>query len=325
MRVLAPTREGLTGPPGAQVHYAAYEPDPVPDADADGVDGPDGRGGTDGRDGTDAPTVVLLMPDVITHARAWKAQVPFLARSCRVLTLDPLGNGGSDRSVDPAAFATDAVIARTWSALDALDVDQVVLCGVCSGAGHALLMAAERPGRVRGVVAINPGLPLTPPHPWKVRHDFETVLDEQSLAAAVAADGWARLNRRSWQLDWPGFAQFFFEQLFPEPHSTKQIEDCVGWANETTAAVMLADNDAPPSGCATEEAARAACAAVRCPVLVLVGTQDRCQVPQRGRIVAALTRGQLVELEGAGHLPMARDPVRVNLLLREFLTTLRTA
>jgi len=31
----------------------------------------------------------------------------------------------------------------------------------------------------------------------------------------------------------PSFLEFFFGRMFTEPHSTKQIEDCVGWGLET--------------------------------------------------------------------------------------------
>ena len=34
--------------------------------------------------------------------------------------------------------------------------------------------------------------------------------------------------------DWPGFLDFFFSEAFTEPHSTKQIEDAVGWGLETS-------------------------------------------------------------------------------------------
>ena len=51
---------------------------------------------------------------------------------------------------------------------------------------------------------------------------------------------------------------------------------------------------------------------MRCPVLVIHGTDDRCQPLARGRRVAELTGGELVVLDGAGHLPHARDPVRVD-------------
>jgi hypothetical protein len=38
-----------------------------------------------------------------------------------------------------------------------------------------------------------------------------------------------------------------------------------------------------------------------------------------------MTRGQMVTLEGSGHIPLARDPVKVNLLLREFMEQNRSA
>lgn len=265
--------------------------------------------------GTGEPTVFLLMPDVIVHGRAWKGQVPFLVRSGRVITADPRGNGRSDRPTDPADYAFEKMADDAWAVLDEVGARTAVLCGVCSGAGLALVMAAEHPGRVLGVVAINPGLPLTPPHPWRLRHDFEAPLDP----AVLAQDGWARLCRQSWQDDWPGFAAFFFDQLLPEPHSTKQVEDCVGWATEHGPDANLADAAAPPSRYGSEAAARAVCAAVRCPVLVLTGSLDRCQPPERGRIVAELTGGEHVQLVGSGHLPMARDPVVVNRLVRDFV------
>ena len=39
----------------------------------------------------------------------------------------------------------------------------------------------------------------------------------------------------------------------------------------------------------------------------------------QGEALAEATGGALVTLEGSGHIPNARDPVKVNLLLREFI------
>ena len=39
----------------------------------------------------------------------------------------------------------------------------------------------------------------------------------------------------------------------------------------------------------------------------------------------APTGGECVVLEGVGHIPLAREPVRVNLLIREFAESLRLA
>ena len=42
-------------------------------------------------------------------------------------------------------------------------------------------------------------------------------------------EGWAKYNRHYWLRDYGGFLEFFFSQMFTEPHSTKPIEDGVGW------------------------------------------------------------------------------------------------
>ena len=54
-------------------------------------------------------------------------------------------------------------------------------------------------------------------------------------------------------------------------------------------------------------------------MLVLHGTEDDCQPVERGRAVAAVTGGRLVEIEGAGHVPHGRHPVLVNTLIKEFV------
>jgi predicted glycosyltransferase len=59
---------------------------------------------------------------------------------------------------------------------------------------------------------------------------------------------------------------------------------------------------------------------VRCPVLVLHGDRDRITPLGRGERIAELTGGDLVVLEGSGHAPTARDPVRLNVLISDFAT-----
>jgi pimeloyl-ACP methyl ester carboxylesterase len=135
----------------------------------------------------------------------------------------------------------------------------------------------------------------------------------------TSTEGWAKYNRYYWQDHYRDFLEFFFSQCFTEAHSTKPIEDAVGWGLETSAAVLLAENDAP---WADEATLLDWCAASRCPVLVIHGTEDAISPLRRARQLAKATGGALTILEGAGHIPMARDPVKVNLLIREFVESL---
>src|SRR4029434_2510562 len=58
---------------------------------------------------------------------------------------------------------------------------------------------------------------------------------------------------------------------------------------------------------------------VRCPVLVIHGEEDGHSSVTRGIALAEHTGGRLVLLGGSFHAPHVRDPVRVNLLLRDFI------
>ena len=255
-------------------------------------------------------TILLLPTWSIIHSRFWKAQIPYLARHFRVITFDGRGNGRSSRPEGAAAYADQEFAADALAVMDMTETPQAILVSLSSGAYWALLLATEHPERISGSVFIGPSLPLTRQHLARKTTSFDDVLDTD--------EGWAKYNRHYWLKDYRSFLEFFFEQCFNEPHSTKQIEDCVGWGLETTPEALIATVEAPGTirdQAAAEEVARR----VRCPVLVIHGDQDAISPHKRGVALAELTGGRLVTLEGGGHIPLARDPVTVNLLLKEFI------
>jgi len=253
---------------------------------------------------------ILLMPTwSIVHSRHWKAQIHYLARHFRVVTFDGRGNGLSDRPAAKAAYADAEYVADAVAVLDATEVGDAVVAGLSCGGRYALALAAHHPDRVRGVVAIAPSVPfLTPPHPWRVEYDFDVPLEQD--------EGWAKDNRHYWLRDYRGFLEFFFSELFNEPHSTKQIEDSVAWGLDTSPEILLLTEC--DLGYTDQEGAEGLCRDVRAPVLVIHGDADRITPFERGVRVTELTSGQLVAFEGSGHGPQAREPVRVNQLIREF-------
>jgi pimeloyl-ACP methyl ester carboxylesterase len=171
--------------------------------------------------GAGQPALVFAPTDPLVHSRAWKAQVPYLAQAFQVLTIDPRGNGKSDRPRSAAAYADTEFVADTIAIMDAAGIDQADLIGHCTGAWTALMTASLHPGRVLGVVGVAAWIPfLTPPNPARIVHDFDQMHDTDEARA--------KENRHYWLRDWRGYAEFFFGELLPEAHSTKQHEDCVG-------------------------------------------------------------------------------------------------
>ena len=68
--------------------------------------------------------------------------------------------------------------------------------------------------------------------------------------------------------------------MFPEPHSTKQIEDAVAYGLDAPRRACSLMDEASRSRDAEE--IEALCRRVRCPVLVVHGDRDNCQ-PLRAR------------------------------------------
>jgi pimeloyl-ACP methyl ester carboxylesterase len=248
--------------------------------------------------GAGSPTLLLLPAWNVVNARFWKAQVPYLARHFRVVTYDGPGNGRSSRPLDPAPYSYEAEGRSAVAVLDATGTDRAVLV--------SLWMAARHPERVLGSVFIGPSVALGEPE-----EPEGPPFDEPY----VSTEGWAKYNRHYWLDHFEDFLEFFFAQCFSERHSTKQIEDGVGWGLESTPEVLIAMEGAPRPDEAT---VRGWCAASRCPVLVVHGDKDRISPLRSGRALAEATAGALVVVEGGGHIVLARDPVKVNLLIREF-------
>jgi pimeloyl-ACP methyl ester carboxylesterase len=266
------------------------------------------------RFGDGDPTILFVPPWAIVHSRVWKMQVPYLARHFRVVVFDPRGNGRSIRPSEPTDYAEEEYAEDALAVMDASGTEQAVVVTLSMGAQRSLLLADAHPERVLGMVFIGPFVTLVPDLPERAAY-IERFLEELDTD-----EGWAQLNMHYWLRDYRGFVQFFCENMFTEPHSTKQIEDAVGWGLETDAQTLLATVLRPDLD---EEETRAICARLTCPVLVIHGTDDAIRPFAGGEELAAITGGELMAMPGVGHCPQARKPVAVNLALREFVERTR--
>ena len=263
--------------------------------------------------GAGEPTLVLLPNAPIIHSRQWKAQIHFLSRFYRVVTYDGRGNGLSDRPTDPAAYHDDRFVEDLVAVMDATDTAAAVLVGLCvDGVWRSVRLAAERPDRVLGIVAFAVGVPrLAPTQPHYL--DANAHFDEE----LPTTEGWAKMNAHYWRRDYADYARFFFRETTSEPHSSKAIEDAVAWALDGSVDAMLAEGEA---GFPFDlPAVEATCRAVRCPMLIVHGTEDTCQLPARAERLAEITGAPLVLVEGADHMIPGRHPVLANLLIRDFV------
>jgi pimeloyl-ACP methyl ester carboxylesterase/predicted glycosyltransferase len=284
MRAKLPARDGFVERDGVRVYYEVY--------------------------GQGPETMVFLPPWSIVHSRIYKGQLPYFSERFRCIAYDGRGNGKSDRPADAAAYSLDNYVADALAVMEATDAREAIMIGLSFGGLLASILAAHHSERVKAAVLIGSVATVGPTYPYMLPAHF--------LQPHEKFDGWNRYNREYWLKNYCDFAHFFIGRVCNEPHSTKQTEDGIAWASETSGATLVNTIDARrvrPSFDVSEQMYRR----IKCPVLVIHGENDEIQPVGRAEAIAALTGAELAKIPGGGHSPQARYPAKVNTLILDFL------
>lgn len=246
--------------------------------------------------GEAGPWLAMPPPFQIAHMRVNRANVPYLSRYYRVVTMDGRGNGRSDRPVQPQAYDFERTYKDFVAVMDTVGAERVAIVGVSAAALTALRFAGEHPQRVSHLI-IPGGLA-----DMALTEDYRKVLE-----AGIAL-------MRS---DWPAWLEDFFRGCLPEPHSSKCVEDGVRNAWATEPQILERCRRGWAGADVTEYARR-----VQCPTLVIHGDKDGRAPLARGQRVHELVAGSsMVTITDGGHVPGARDPVFFNRAVRQFIGT----
>jgi pimeloyl-ACP methyl ester carboxylesterase len=107
----------------------------------------------------DGPRVVVLLHGLLLSQRMHEPLARALAeRGNRVITLDLLGHGRSERPLEPACYSMTLFGQQTIALLEHLEIEEAVVLGTSLGANTALEAAALAPERLRGMVIEMPVL-----------------------------------------------------------------------------------------------------------------------------------------------------------------------
>jgi pimeloyl-ACP methyl ester carboxylesterase len=98
----------------------------------------------------DGPRATVLLPGLLLSQRMQEPLAQALAaRGERVIVMDPLGHGRSDRPRDMWRYSMSTFGRQTIALLDELEIDQAVIGGTSLGANVTLEVASAAPERVR--------------------------------------------------------------------------------------------------------------------------------------------------------------------------------
>lgn len=251
------------------------------------------------RDTGSGRAVVLLHAFPLSSAM-WLAQREALSDTCRVVTPDQRGFGGSPLGDDPPSLdeAADDVAAL----LSSLGLDRVVLGGLSMGGYVAMAFLRRHAERVEALVLADTKATADPPQARDNR---------ERIAAAVTDDPSSTV-------------------LVDEVLPTLLGETTVAERPLVTGRVKALVQAAPGAAVAWAQRAMASrpdsldtLRAVSVPTLVLVGAEDRLSPPDDAEAMAnAVTGARLEILPHAGHLTALECPEEFNDAVLKFLATL---
>jgi 3-oxoadipate enol-lactonase len=247
------------------------------------------------------PPVVWIHGGSVEDSSVMLADLePFFDR-LRVLCPDTRGHGGSQKfeRIEDYTYPRKAEDLLLW--LDALGVKRAVWGGASMGAALSLWVAAHRPERVRAVVSISgpPYEPTAEDRRWWAAHRplvaagrFDEYFDA-NVRLRMGDDALARLRAR------------------PERHAAQRERLR---AHSVASLLALLDETYSRTDWLPE------CARIRCPVLVIAGSEDHFPTPEMSRRVAATIGGARFHVvEGGGHFPNRTHRAEVQAVIRAFL------
>ncbi len=252
---------------------------------------------------------VVLLHGYSGNHRTWRHQLQTLAERHRVLALDWLGWGDSERPLD-LDYGYEAEVTRLGRVLDALGIERTSLCGHDYGGFLALGLCVRSPQRVARLALLNSRAHRSFRALWYAGFGSLDLLGRTPGLRALAAHlPHAALHRSS-------LAAEVRRGVLDEA----LVESYVGWmATDSDAGRWLMRFFGGYSVRARPELA-AGLPLIRCPVQVIWGGRD----PYLSRRIAtelcsAIPDARLTMLEDAGHFVVEERPAEVTQALAALL------
>ena len=239
---------------------------------------------------------VLLLHGIGSGSASWEAQLDALAGRYRAVAWDAPGYGGSDPlpgDTPPSGAYGDAVA----DLLDGLGIERVNLVGHSLGGLIAASFAARHPERLASLTLSDATAGyLNSPEELRVGRMNARIEAMTTLGPAEVA------KRRAREVLAPGAPDAIYQKV-------RAVQSRVRPEGYAQAARMLHGSDI-----------FADAAAIRAPVLVMYGGEDKVTPEAIGRdIAAAIPGARYLTLEGLGHASYVEGPAAFNAALTGFL------
>ncbi len=242
----------------------------------------------------DAPTI-LLVHCYTCSIDYWQRLEPLLRRDHRVIAVDLLGHGDSEKPKD--GYSMEHQADTIAEALDELGADRVLAVGQSLGGPVSTALAERHPDKVRGLV----------------------IMDSSSQTKYVELPLTARIARAP--VIGPAIKQVvpdstIHRELSKAFHEGFEFPD--SFVDDVTGMTYTAFAESPKEGGDFTDAKHLdeRIAGTGLPVTVIFGAEDRIVDPESADDYRDIPRAKVVVLPGIGHTPQMEAPARSAALVR---------
>jgi pimeloyl-ACP methyl ester carboxylesterase len=258
--------------------------------------------------GESGPTV-LLLHGISCSVLEWEHNIAALAQQHRVIAIDLLGCGLSDKPLD-ADYSMQAQARFVFACMDAMGLDRVHIVGNSMGGCIALECAAMHPERVQSLVLSAPA-GIGKDTLFNFRLASVPFLGELLTKPSMFGLGMI------WKLAFHD-TSFVTRELVAEKVALAQLPNAQAVFLQTLRGFLNFGGfpEAP------RRAYHARIQQVRCPSLVIWGRQDQFLPVTHVEVLKPLLANATYELvDQCGHVPMTEIAERFNRMTLDFLST----
>jgi 3-oxoadipate enol-lactonase len=237
---------------------------------------------------------LVLVHGLGANAGLWIHQVRPFSERYRVIALDLRGFGRSSKPPDAKDYSIDLMTDDVIGVCRALDLPAIHFLGSSMGGFIGQTIALEAPELVRSVMLCHTGAEL-------------------GIPPDVMAERLQALN----QISMDEYAGLVASQALAQPPDPIVDE----WLRE-----MIAGNAREPyvhvlAGALASFDMTERVHAIRCPAIVVAGSDDRVIPPEKGKALSERIEGCEYHLiDGVGHIGYAEKPDAFNRIILEFLS-----
>lgn len=248
----------------------------------------------------EAPLPIVLLHGFGASTFSWRQQLTLLGDRGRTVAFDRPAFGLTSRPMPEewtgdSPYSLQANADQTVALMDELGIDKALLIGHSAGASVAVLVAAQHPDRVAGLVLEAPA----------VYSQHETPSVVRGLLHTPQARRLGPLLVR--RIAGPGSDDFIRSAFYDSTVVTAGV--LAGYRLPLKASDW--DRALWEFSIAPQTDVAAVLNGVKAPTLVIAGTQDAIvPLPDSRRVASALPSARLVEFEKTGHIPHEERPAQ---------------